>query len=147
MCSSSLLSLIPRSCFLLFSPTELLWFLGGAMFFLTSRSHPSNTSSVSDILATPPGPTVQPALIHNLCISLLVLAPSLGETALLNAAIAPLPCSLINACVSNSIFGHTVSTQGKEHVISCTAASEQLPVRTYYCTYVWNKLSIQSNSI
>lgn len=59
------------------------------MFFLTSRSHPSNTSSVSDILATPPGPTVQPALIHNLCISFLVLAPSLGETALLYAAIAP----------------------------------------------------------
>lgn len=94
----------------------------------------------------------------------LFLPPSLGETAILYAAIAPCtfqviasPCSLINACAPNSIFGHTVSSRGKEHVISCTAASVQTPVGTYYCTYVIcnmyicnmysNKLSIQSNSI
>lgn len=136
------LSLIPRSCSLLSSPSELLWFPGGAMFFLISRSHPS-IPPLSDILATPPGPTVQPALICNLCISFLVLAPFFGgdSHSLCCHSALYIPghsfTMLSYKCLCTQLqFGHTVSSRGKEHVISCTAASVQTPVGTYYCTYV-----------
>lgn len=150
------LSLIPRSCSLLSSPSELLWFPGGAMFFLISRSHPS-IPPLSDILATPPGPTVQPALICNLCISFLVLAPFFGgdshslccHSALYIPGHSFTMLSYKCLCTQLHLWTHCkLPREGACHLMhSCICPNPSGNLLLYICNMYSNKLSIQSNSI
>ena len=148
----SALSLLPHPCSLVSSPTELLWFPGGAMSFLTARSpHILLYLLCLRLFHSSPWPMVQPACIHHLRISFLTLVPlpGGGSAFFSSHSTAYVPGHSIAMLSYKCLWTHLYLLthrklqrgQYEENVITCTAASAWLPVRSYYCTYLGNKLN------